>query len=346
MRFLLQSSKTKNALKKVSSDLAASEAKLVHPNVVTRQKFRSPSSGSHQFIAPSSCRVSLSPPDKKSVEIKNVLWGQKCSKSCGCAVRFEVDVNDSDTVVRARYTAKTLVSSSKKTTGKFEENIIPTVTSKGRPIMTKCQCGTLRTLSEKVSSIVIGQKLRVLKNSVEFSGPRSPLSFRHTVLRLMGFSSTDGHCLDLVEEAFAAMVVGRMIPPRKKPEVVSAGLDSIKVFETLPNRGKMIPRNWEIDPSWRPSFSYNFDGNPMGDEKMSLQIPTIFRTSFLKRETNVAIEEQTPTEQEDKYKNIAYGMASSSFPSLYNNGYNGVGNNCVLDWEKYVDEQLDNESQC
>jgi len=342
MRFLLQGSKTKNALKKISSDLAASETKLVHPNVVTRQKFRSPSSGSHEFIAPSSCRVALSPPDKKSVEIKNVLWGQKCSKSCGCAVRFEVDVNDSDTVVRARYTAKTLVSSSKKTKGKFEENIIPTVTSKGRPIMTKCQCGTLRTLSEKVSSIVVGQKLRVLKNSVEFSGPRSPLSFRHTVLRLMGVSSADGHCLDLVEEAFAAMVVGRMIPPRKEPAIVSSGLDSIKVFETLPNGGKIIPRNWEIDPS---SFSYNFDGNPMGEEKLPLQMPTIFRTSFLKRETNGSIEEQAPTEKEDKYKNLSYGMASSSFPSLYNNGYNGVRNNCVLDWEKYVDEQLD-ESQC
>jgi len=255
----------------------------------------------------------------------------------------QVDVDNFDTVIRSRYYTKTLLSNSQSASksSRICENFIPVLTTKGRPITTDCQCETLRTLSEKVSSIIVGEKMRILKNSLEFSGPRSPLSFRHTVLRTMNRSSADGICLDLVEEAFAAMVLGRMLPPRSASALPSSGIKHVYVHEARPNR-RGISANDTSNQTHR-----------RGKKNSPRQLPTIFKTSNLENDIKGGDFKQHVKIQSKRY-NIVVSDGSTTFvptdvqslstglPNLVNGGNNRIGSFGALDWLSYIDEQHNN----
>jgi hypothetical protein len=148
-----------------------------------------------------------------SSDILNVskTWGQQCSPTCGCVVRFETTVDPkSKTIVDSKYYAKSVIAIEKD--GKLE----PLLTNRTRqPMFKECDCKTLHDLAQKISAYLPTKNIERIRNLTEFSQNRSSPAFQHAVLADHGLSRTDTHCFDVVEEAFTAMVRGGM-PKRRK----------------------------------------------------------------------------------------------------------------------------------
>eukprot|EP00978_Attheya_sp_CCMP212_P041915 scaffold246882_cov60-Attheya_sp.AAC.1 len=160
-------------------------------------------------------------------------WGQQCSPQCGCVVRFEATIDaSSDAIVSATYHAKSVVVSNHTASNNASNNhrtnhhvkqMVPTLTTKGRPMFTKdCQCETLQQLAQGVTTWLSSQQrtvAQVSNSSLQFGEVRSSEAFRHTVLKQQLLHNKNPHahthCYDLVEEAFTALIRGHMPQPRR-----------------------------------------------------------------------------------------------------------------------------------
>jgi NifU-like protein involved in Fe-S cluster formation len=175
-------------------------------------------------------------------------WGQQCSPSCGCIVRFEAAIDDdSKRIESITYHAKTLVtkttsvpSSATATFGheeqeQHEQSLQVVLTSKGRPMTKACTCTAVHTLCQAICSNLQQPQLQqhtftrnhysrpaplslsTVKNMMEFQSHRSSLAFARTVLLAQDLSPTkQQHCFDVVEEAFTAVIKGHLPKPRRQ----------------------------------------------------------------------------------------------------------------------------------
>jgi hypothetical protein len=142
-------------------------------------------------------------------------WGQQCSQDCGCAVRFEIQIDPSSRkILGASYQAKTVIATPNK-----EGRLEPVYTTRtGRPMFKSCSCQTIHHLANKITNYLPDQTLDQARSTIEYSTSRSSSAFRHAVLADNGLPRTDTHCFDLVEEAFTAMIKGHMPKKRKSGE--------------------------------------------------------------------------------------------------------------------------------
>ena len=154
---------------------------------------------------------------KNNTEFPRMIetWGQQCSPSCGCVVRFEATLDPgTNRYVSASYHAKSVVVTRK---GQKNGTLEPALTLRNnRPMFRSCTCKSLHKLARRVTEHLPNQNALSLGSNMEFSGVRSSPAFRHTVLERQGLSNSDTHCFDVVEEALTAMVKGHMLKPREQ----------------------------------------------------------------------------------------------------------------------------------
>jgi hypothetical protein len=202
-----------------------------------------------------------------------VAWGQQCSPTCGCVVRFERSEQQ-----RLSYTAKRVVLTTMSSSSR------PEVTQKGRPLLAPCHCTALHHLSTALvnhynnsnnsnnnnhphshhcdGSTGTPKTTRQgrLFTDLEFQSTRSSRVFSHAVLQSQGLlrhsnnnnnnDDDDTHpyhhhhhhhhqlyaCFDVVEEAWTALVKGYLPAPRRRRP------------RTTQQDGSVSP---PIEPAWR-----------------------------------------------------------------------------------------------
>lgn len=138
-----------------------------------------------------------------------IQWGQQCSTSCGCTVRFQGVVDpETSTYETVGYVAKQIVTHLPNGQG------ASLLTAKGRPMVRECTCESLHYLASQATSHLQGKTTSQAKNILEFHSTRSSTSFRKTALTTQGLPSSDTRCFDVMEEALTAMVKGYMPPAR------------------------------------------------------------------------------------------------------------------------------------
>jgi len=142
---------------------------------------------------------------------RQVQWGQQCSPSCGCVVRFQAVVNPGTKKYEdINYVARQVVTHSPSGQG------ASLLTAKGRPMLKECTCGSLHQLAAQATSHIQGKTTSQVKNMLEFHSTRSSLAFRKTVLTAQGLPPSDTRCFDVMEEALTAMVKGYMPSSRRQ----------------------------------------------------------------------------------------------------------------------------------
>ena len=140
-------------------------------------------------------------------------WGQQCSPSCGCVLRFETKTDESQRIVDCNYVAKSVVTTIDKQNG---GRLTPVYTTRmSKPMFQECKCDSLHTLAKQVTSYLPNQRWDHLQGMNNFTFTRSSNAFRHAVLSEHGLSRTDTHCFDVVEEAFTGMLNGN-IPSKRR----------------------------------------------------------------------------------------------------------------------------------
>ena len=146
-----------------------------------------------------------------NISDRNKVWGQQCSPTCGCVVRFETAVDpESRTIIDAKYYAKSVISIKK------DGILQPVYTNRtGKPMFKDCDCKTIHDLGRKMSAYLPKKNIDNIRNMTEFSSRRSSPSFRHAVLAEHGHPRKNTHCFDVLEEAFTAMVRGNMPKQRE-----------------------------------------------------------------------------------------------------------------------------------
>ena len=203
-------------------------------------------------------------------------WGQQCSPTCGCTIRFETELDSTNNlrILSAKYHAKSvlMVPQQDKHTGRIGP-LLPYLTqseneTSRRPILKECSCPTLHNLASKIVHTLPQLTLSQAQNQLEFSGVRSSLSFRYSVLRENGLlksqvgtksdqsfdakqileSPLEGKCYDLVEEALVACLKGYMLRPRPRKIIKNNGekekeipFKESKVENDSYQNGKMNP---------------------------------------------------------------------------------------------------------
>jgi hypothetical protein len=155
-------------------------------------------------------------PPRESTHVQS--WGQQCSPSCGCVVRFEATLDPvSKTFTSASYHAKSVLVTVTANNQEQTRSLQPARTIRNnRPMFLPCSCNSLHQLASRVTDYLPNKNALTFGNSMEFAGFRSSPAFRHTVLEKQGLPTTDTHCFDVVEEALTAMVKGHMPKPRKQ----------------------------------------------------------------------------------------------------------------------------------
>jgi hypothetical protein len=176
-------------------------------------------------------------------------WGQQCGVSCGCVVRFEIDLDDRDRVVSAEYTAQrilmaTATSRTYQQQQKDSNNLKrlqPLLTNRtGRMQYQPSNCKALHRLSACAVNYFVNRPLWQIMNYHEFQHSRSSEAFRQAVLTAQNLNPSDtqtnnvrsaeahlnkkrnsqpvnhNHCFDLVEDAITALLKGYVPPPRNR----------------------------------------------------------------------------------------------------------------------------------
>ena len=145
-----------------------------------------------------------------------LAWGQQCSPTCACVVRFEATVDTTTgTIEQVSYHAKQLVTTPSSSSSSSSP-IMVQMTRHGRPLVQDCPCHTLHALSQASLHHMIHQQQtwHGLQSSLEFRSTRSSRAFVRSVLRAQGLPVTHTHCVDVVEEALTALCKGYLPRPR------------------------------------------------------------------------------------------------------------------------------------
>jgi len=203
--------------------------------------------------------------DNSTSDIKKEIvqtWGQQCSPNCGCALRFnaDIDTKNQNRIATVTYHAKTVITTaSTSTDGKTILQPLLTQSGdaggKGRPMLKECSCSTLHVLAKSITEELTRLTLSQAQNQLEFSGMRSSTAFRYSVLKKYNLLNKkgkivndnihhehEGKCFDLVEEALVACIKGYTLRPRPSNAYMN---DSIQYPKSLPKE------NVEFDESSR-----------------------------------------------------------------------------------------------
>ena len=140
-------------------------------------------------------------------------WGQQCSPSCGCVLRFETKTDDKQRIVFSNYVAKSVVTTIDRENG---GRLAPVYTTrKSRPMFQECKCESLHELAQHVTSYLPNKRWDHVQGMNNFTFRRSSNAFRHAVLSEHGLPRSDTHCFDVVEEAFTGMLNGN-VPSKRR----------------------------------------------------------------------------------------------------------------------------------
>uniref|UniRef100_A0A7S2S8B1 Uncharacterized protein n=1 Tax=Eucampia antarctica TaxID=49252 RepID=A0A7S2S8B1_9STRA len=169
--------------------------------------------------------VQLSVATQKKIDTpstKMTLWGQQCSSTCGCVVRFDVNVDNQNRISDISFSSKTVVTTHVKNRNS-EASLQPVMTSRhNQPLLKTCKCSTLNKFAEQ-AVIALKQKsplhLARAQNMLECVGIRSSKAMRSVALHNFNFNPRDTHCYDVVEEALTACLKGHMPLPRYRQTV-------------------------------------------------------------------------------------------------------------------------------
>ena len=158
---------------------------------------------SKKAIATAGATKTIAVPHSVSTISTTKKWGQQCGVTCGCVVRFEIELDQNDRVIMAEYTAKKIITTAilipvVPTTSTLKENKHSTDTKQHeqqqhhmRPVFTNrtkrlqyvsCQCSTLHTLCLQSIQYFINRPIYQLLNVHEFPSARSSSAFRDTIL--------------------------------------------------------------------------------------------------------------------------------------------------------------------
>ena len=218
MRYLLNSStkqfRASAAATSTPTDFtaAAAAAKSIK---VTQQQPLQLNVPSTSFIASNSNNTSStnSSCSNQLYQPRTKKWGQQCGVTCGCVVRFELELDDNDRVIMAEYTAKKIITttipiptipkranskdihnanrhSSSATTDskqqqelKQQQHVRPVFTNRTKRLQyVSCKCSTLHTLCLQSIQYFINRPIYQLINLHEFPAARSSHAFRETIL--------------------------------------------------------------------------------------------------------------------------------------------------------------------
>lgn len=154
-------------------------------------------------------------------------WGQQCSPSCGCVLRFETKTDERQQIVDCNYVAKSVVTTIDRKNG---GRLTPVYTTRmSRPMLQECKCQSLHALAKHVTSYLPNKSWDHVQGMNDFTFTRSSIAFRHAVLSEHGLSRTDTHCFDVVEEAFTGMFNGN-VPSKRR---INAPFEKILAAECL-----------------------------------------------------------------------------------------------------------------
>lgn len=145
-------------------------------------------------------------------------WGQQCSPTCGCVVRFEGHTNTTTGHLESvTYHAKQVVTSRRP-----NGELVVQRTKKGRPMVQDCSCQTLHHLSQATMRHMLQSgSLAKFQQFLSFQKTRSSPAFVRSVLHAQNLPPKDTHCVDVVEEALTALCKGHL-PARRKAPVLSS----------------------------------------------------------------------------------------------------------------------------
>eukprot|EP00525_Craspedostauros_australis_P002080 CAMPEP_0198123268 /NCGR_PEP_ID=MMETSP1442-20131203/37132_1 /TAXON_ID= /ORGANISM="Craspedostauros australis, Strain CCMP3328" /LENGTH=319 /DNA_ID=CAMNT_0043782445 /DNA_START=128 /DNA_END=1087 /DNA_ORIENTATION=- len=154
-------------------------------------------------------------------------WGQRCSETCGCLLRFETTIDpQTQRITDVSYDAKTLLTTTITSAQLPAENrtkLQPQLTNRtGRPMMAPCKCETVHELCAQAVDFLPGQTMHSARNMMEFASFRSSDALRHAILIKHERPTSDLHCFDLVEESLAAAIHGYM-PSRRRRRAEAYG---------------------------------------------------------------------------------------------------------------------------
>lgn len=154
-------------------------------------------------------------------------WGQQCSPSCGCVLRFETKTDARQRIVDCNYVAKSVVTTIDKDNG---GRLAPVYTTRmSRPMFQECKCESLHALATQVTSYLPEKRWDHVQGMNNFISGRSSIAFRHAILSEHGLPRSDTHCFDVVEEAFTGMFNGN-VPSKRR---INAPFEKMLVAESL-----------------------------------------------------------------------------------------------------------------
>lgn len=227
MRFLLYPEAVIKTAPQLRSTLSSS---LTLPNQITKCVMPKNSTGNGRvptlITSDDASHTILKPEllDKSEVEIKKKkAWGQQCSSTCGCVVRFEAVLNDDDkgTLNYVSYHAQKLVAIPTQEPRNDRSKRQLLLTTKGRPMFQESSCRTLHHLSSATIQYMMKLgSIEKFKSTVEFQHIRSSPAFCRSVLEAQNLPNTDTHCVDVIEEAVTALCKGYLPFPRKSGSIL------------------------------------------------------------------------------------------------------------------------------
>lgn len=156
-------------------------------------------------------------------------WGQQCSPTCGCVVRFEANIDaTSNTIMDSQYYAKRVVVTPSRDKTKLE----PVLTTRtGKPMFQECSCETVHQLATEITSFLPNRKLEKVQSMTDFAKTRSSIAFRHAVLAEQNLPRENTHCFDVVEEAFTAMINGYLPMQRRNQDTFAKFLTEELLYQ-------------------------------------------------------------------------------------------------------------------
>lgn len=138
-----------------------------------------------------------------------------------------------------------------------------------------------------------------MRSDLEFQSIRSSRAFQRSVLRSQGLPLQDSHCFDLVEEAWTAMVKGRM--PRARVEEAPVIIDE-------------EVEDYDYPSSEEPIFAFNADN----EDHYNYQVHSNWSGTISSTLRMFDLNQQRQNEEEER-------LAEANRQKQ-------------LDWQAYVDE--------
>jgi hypothetical protein len=211
--------------------------------------------------------------DTHIVKNRILQWGQQCSPTCGCVIRFQATIDPmSRRYESVEYVARQVVTTSVPDGQSTSSSSM--LTSRGRPMMRDCECKSLHHLASTTTQYLQGKTTSQATSMLEFQSTRSSTAFRQTALTMQGLPKSHTGCFDVMEEALTAMVKGHMVPFREQ-ERMDMELQEEPRINVIKGRGyynhRWTRRDEDDDEE---SWSYGFSKLWKDSEAQSLSSST------------------------------------------------------------------------